>query len=668
MVIPEHLKDSPGLQFVVSQGWNWRGGDGGQIEIEKCPFCRKGDYKLYMAVMNPQEGTRDGLYFCHHGGCNATGNLRTLKEKLGLIIPGVESRKEWAESGKAKTPDALPDAVACHAALLGDPETLDYLINVRGFSQEIIDKQKLGIKEKVWFRKAGETKALVIPYLANGNTVYAKYRTIPPDEKDFVSPSGWEAPLYNEEIIKSGLKELLFVEGEADALSCLSNGINYVVGVPGANLRKAEWIDKLDQVEPEKIYILYDNDRPGQKGAQELATRIGIEKCLKIVLPPFEIEKDGNKVPGKDINEWFRAGHTLEEFEALKNNAQLFDVIGVASCTDALSNLEDELAGKEDLAPKYVTGWPSLNRLVGFEDGDVIDILAPEKVGKTTFGLNLIDHMVSSYGEDGIVICLEMTQLKLAKKWVAMVTGWQDKITTPGTEESKAQLESLKIACNTARQIMEGRVGDLYFAYPPIVKTPEDIFSLIRNCVRRYGVKWVMFDNIQLLCDNTLHNQGHRTIHLSQISKGFAKLAKDLQIKIIRILQPKRIEKGSMVSSNDTEGASHIAKDCDCTITLWRNPVGEMKQVAWDEDMTAGEEQAFEPKMKVSVALSRYSSGGWCKLFFDGERSQVREYTQSDILPGVSQNFNQIISQGTVPVNIPQDSTPTNVVPQEIPL
>lgn len=616
-----------------------------------------------MAVMNPEEGNRDGLFFCHAGSCGAQGNLRQLKEKLGLAVPFVESRRDWAESGGKTTPDDLPNVEQCHAALMGDPIALGYLLG-RGFSMEIIEKQKLGLKEKVWFRKAGEVTALVIPYLVNGNIVYAKYRTMPPAEKDFISPHGWDAPLYNEEIIQHGLTELLFVEGEADTLGCLSKGINYVVGVPGANVKKAAWIEKLDQVAPEKIYILYDNDKAGQKGAQELATRIGIEKCLKIVLPPFEVEIEGEKRAGKDINEWFRAGHTLEQFEELKKNAQLFDVIGVASWSDALSKLEDELAGKKDLAPKYLTGWSSLNRLVGFEDGDVVDILAPEKVGKTTFGLNLIDHMASAYGEDGLVICLEMTQARLARKWVAMITGFQDKVTTPGTPESKEQLEGLKKACVTAREVQQNRGADLYFAYPPIVKAPEDIFSLIRNCVRRYGIKWVMFDNVQLLCDNTLHNQNHRTVHLSQISKGFAKLAKDLQIKMIRILQPKRIEKGTLVSSNDTDGASQIAKDCDCTITLWRNPIGDMKKTEWDETYKVGEEISFEPKMKVTVALSRYSSGGWCKLYFDGERSQVREYTESDVR-GPVPDYNQILPQEpTTEAAVPMDTTEV-VIPQE---
>jgi hypothetical protein len=650
------------MQLVVSQGWDWEGPDGGQIKVKVCPFCKKGDSKFYMAVMNPEEGTRDGLYFCHHGSCGKTGNLRTLQEHLGLRVAGVESRSEWAGKSDRKADD-LPNIDVCHAALLGDASALDYLLNVRGFSEAIIKQQKLGLKEKVYFRQAGEVRALVIPYLVNGNAVFVKYRTLPPSPKDFVCPAGWEAPLYNGETLQEGMNEIVFVEGEADAIACMSVGIKNVVGVPGANVKKAAWIETLDKVAPEKIYILYDSDRAGQKGAQEIASRIGIDKCLRLVLPAFEVEVDGVKRPGKDVNEWFsKGGGTLEAFERLKEDAEFFDVTGVTSAGDALTQLEDELSGKVDLAPKYITQWASLNKLVGFEDGDVIDILAPEKVGKTTFGMNLMDHMASAYGEDGLIVCLEMTQARLARKWVAMVTGFEDFITQPGTPESKAQLEKLKAACVQARQLQQNRNADLYFAYPQMVKQPEDVFKLIRDCIRRYGVKWVMFDNLQLLCDNTLENKGHRTIHLSQISKGFAKLAKDHKIKLIRILQPRQIEDGHMVTARHTDGSSQIAKDCDAHITLWRSSTGEIKKSEWEKDNGAESDESFEPKMKVTVALSRYSSGGSRNLWFDGARSQVTEMPTS-VAP--KQQFNSIIATDTVPT---ESSAPTAHVPSEAPI
>ena len=340
--LPVGYGKSPALQLIISQGWNWDGpNSGGQVAIENCPFCLKSGGKFFIAVSSDAEleagTTRDSLYFCHK--CQATGNLRSLQEKLGLRIAGVESRSTW--SGKKDKPDALPEVEMCHAALLSDADVMDYLLNVRGFTKEIIERQKLGLKNKVYFRKAGETKALVLPYLSvEGNVTFAKYRTCPPAEKDFTCPSGHDAGLYNSPALHDECKEIIMVEGECDALSLMSHNIENVVGVPGAGTHKAAWIETLDKINP-KIYILFDSDKAGTKGAQALAARIGIERCLKITLP-----KDT-----KDINDFFTAGGTVEEFEKLKKQATLFDVNGVHSSKDAITQLEDELEWQSRLSP-----------------------------------------------------------------------------------------------------------------------------------------------------------------------------------------------------------------------------------------------------------------------------------------------------------------------------
>lgn len=636
--MPIGLEKSPAMRLVISQGWNFNPPTGGQVAVEKCPFCGKLDFKFYIAVANPEESTRDGLWFCHK--CQATGNLRTLQEKLGLRIAGVDSRSEWA--GRKEKIDDLPDATLCHAALLSDADAMDYLLNVRGFTKEIIERQKLGLKDKVYFHKAGETRALVIPYLSiEGNVTFAKYRTLPPAEKDFTCPSGYEAGLYNSPALSEDCKEIIFVEGEADCLALLSHGVENVVGVPGAGVKKHAWIETVDRVNP-VVYILFDSDQAGTKGAQELASRIGIEKCLKIVLPKST----------KDINEFFQKGGTVEQFEELKKRAVLFDVTGVMGTGGALQQLEDELNGKVDLAPTYVSPWPDLNKLVGYEAGDVIDIVAPEKVGKTTFGLNLLDHMVSTYHEDGLLICLEMTQARLARKWVSLVTGFEDNIATPGTPEAKERLEELKKCVAKAKYIQQNRSADLYFCYPQAISSPEDVFKLMRDCIRRYDVKWIMLDNIQRLCDDTLRNQAHRTVHLSQISKQLAKIAKDYKVKMVRILQPKRIEKGQIITTNDVDGSSQVAKDCDAMLTLWRKVVGEMKKSEYEEESIGFAEttQSFEPKTKLTVGLSRYSAGGSCYVFCDGARSQFRSYRDEEKaqLNANLQKFNHII--GGIPM------------------
>ena len=630
MAYPAEFQGSPAFQLVMSQGWEYREASSPNIEIEVCPYCKKDNYHLRMEIRGASDENkqRDGLHSCMV--CGKGGNIVTLRQHLGLSNPAIESTSNYGGAAGKKIED-MPDADALHEALLADEEALDYLINGRGFSREIVEKQKLGLTKR-YFRECGEVRALVYPYLVNQNAVFMHFRTLPDMKnpgkvpKAFSSLKGWDVPLYNGEVLKEGLTEVFFVEGEANCIAAMDHGVKDICGVPGANFKKADWIDTLDKIGIERIYICYDKDKVGQKAAQTLAARIGIEKCWKIVLPDFDVVTDeGKQRKGKDLNEWFvSGGGTAEAFQKLKEEAKLFDVDGVASSSDSVQEFYDDLLGN-GVTPKYETDWPTLNKVVGFDEGDVIDILAPEKVGKTTFGLNLMEHMVSKYGEDGVIICLEMTRARMAPKWICHMSGISDILAPKGTEEAEFLKAQFLDAIPKVQQVAAERKGTLYFCYPKY-STKEEIYDLIKDCIRRYGVKWVMLDNIQRMCDTTTTAKGsNRTEHLSQISKVTSQIAKDYNIQMVRILQPHRIMAGKMVSTDNVDGSSQIAKDCDCMITLHRNRKQELTQEQFDKLQHVESDGAFESGMVVTVGLSRYSQGGSTTLEYYGAQSTITE-------------------------------------------
>jgi hypothetical protein len=626
------VNGSTALQFVKSQGWEFTEEGQNEIRLLRCPYCKsesRTPFKMAVHGTGDENQKRDGLHHCHK--CGKSGRINDLREHLGLTVPGVESRKDW--SGGQKQIEELPDIEACHAALLADDDAMDYLMNGRGFSREIIEKTKLGIVEKRWFRETGEVKALVYPYLVNGNVVFAHFRTLPdmnhPGKvpKAFNSPKGWEPPLYNGEILKPGIKEVFFVEGEANCIAAMDHGVMDICGVPGANFKKAEWIETLDKLESlEKIYVCYDKDKVGQRAAQVLASRIGIERCWKMTLPDFEVTTDeGETRKGKDLNEWFTVGGgTAEEFEKLKEEAALFDVDGVASSTDAVQEFLEELLGK-GVEPKYRSQWPDLNKHVGFDPGDVIHILAAEKQGKTTFAMNLVEHMVETYGDDAVMICLEMTRAKLARKWICHKAQIADNIPN-SPEEAQALLQEFLTMIPQIQNHTSNREGDLYFCLPKY-KTTDDIYNLIRQVIRRYGVKWIILDNLQLLADTTPTPNGkNRTTHLSEISKTLTKMAKEFDVQIIVILQPHRVSEGKIVTSDNTDGSAAIAKDCDCNISINRKRLGSTNADEVEEMMGIEQSAAFDDKALISVGLSRYSAGGQSWLMYDGARSTFNDF------------------------------------------
>ena len=117
-------------------------------------------------------------------------------------------------------------------------------------------------------------------------------------------------------------------------------------------------------------------------------------------------------------------------------------------------------------------------------------------------------------------------------------------------------------------------------------------------------------------------------------------------VKLIRIVQPKQIDKDSVVTSRDVDGSSQIEKDCDAQVLLWRQSLAVKKISAYEAESKVNEEEEeiFSPKMKCTVSLSRYSGGGYCWMKFDGARSRVTTWTEEKP-QALQQNYNGILPQ-----------------------
>jgi KaiC/GvpD/RAD55 family RecA-like ATPase/5S rRNA maturation endonuclease (ribonuclease M5) len=590
--------ESRAKTYLERKAWTLKQSGVDQIAVEVCPLCQHDGFKFFM---NASGTDKDGLWDCKH--CGEHGNLASIKERLGDNADGLVSLQGMATASGGVPP--IPDVMVPARALHNNPnfaDVLDYLVAGRGFRVDVLEKMSIGAEENYG------KKWVVIPYFnKQGNVTYVKYRSVPPAKKEFRSTAGREVGLYNEAIIRNDMEEILFVEGESDTLACMSYGIADVVGLPGANVKKAAWITKIDAAVPKKIFLLYDNDKVGQTAARDMASKLGIEKCFNLCLPAFQT-KDGK--PGKDINEWFRSGHTLEEFETLKLNARPFDVNGVKPLVEVVEEIIIDIENHGTNKFELDTPWSSLNsKLGGANYGDVIGIIAEGKVGKTTMALNWLDYY-ATLGINSLMLCLEMPQKALVRKWVTHKMG---------VDDDKLIKENVQDALQVAKTMN----GDLLFGFTRAGKVDE-VFDIIRQAVRRYGVKVVAFDNLQFL----IRSIDHATQETSRVSKMFKELAMELNILVLLVVQPHRVREGEIVSARNANGSSAIEKDVDAMIALHRKRVAQIKADDFNGYLEADEN--FEPQLLVRVDLSRYASGGVCTLFIDGKKSTIREMGMDD--------------------------------------
>src|SRR5690606_1191767 len=129
---------------------------------------------------------------------------------------------------------------------------------------------------------------------------------------------GWQA-------IPENVREVVLTEGELDALSWAAYGYP-AMSVPygGGKGAKQQWIeseyDRLDRFE--RIYVSTDMDKAGDEAAEEIVSRLGRHRCLRV------------KLPLKDANECLMEGLPKADMDACIRNAVSLDPEGLRCASD----------------------------------------------------------------------------------------------------------------------------------------------------------------------------------------------------------------------------------------------------------------------------------------------------------------------------------------------
>lgn len=326
-----------------------------------CPFCspdrRKQNIKD-MTLTRKNDGAV--VYHCHH--CFENGSVQPRKEYKLSAVPSPTIINE---------PLAQPH--------------YDWL-NSRGISPATADKMKLFAAEK-YFQKIGKvTPAIGFPYFRRGSLVATKYRSI--SGKDFTQDMGGAHDFFGIDNVEIG-KPIIIVEGEMDALSAIEAGLNNVVSVPGgAPMKVAEpktddkrfaFIQNAQHVLDKAPYIVLatDQDQSGQALAEELARRIGKEKCR---IAKFD-KKDFNEVLTDD-------DPTLEDrpsniIKKIVEDAQPYPVAGLSPATnfaERLNSLYEKGTGKG-----VSTGYSSVDDIYTVAPSQLTVVTGYPSSGKSNF-------------------------------------------------------------------------------------------------------------------------------------------------------------------------------------------------------------------------------------------------------------------------------------------
>jgi len=321
-----------------------------------CPYCSAERRKSNQKDMTLTRKTDGAVVFhCHH--CQTSGSVQPQQERILSAVPNptIVSNK-------------LQDQ---HYAWLA----------TRGISPATADKMKLFASEKYFGKLGKSADAIGFPYYRKGALVAAKYRSFP--EKDFTQDSGGAHDFFGLDLVKKD-QPLIIVEGEIDCLSLMELGYENVVSVPsGAPIKVADgkvlpsedkkfaYVWNAREVLDSVPYVILatDQDTAGQALAEELARRIGKEKCR---LAKFE-KKDLNEVMLDDPT---KVGEVLA-------SAAPYPVSGISDAGtfyERLNELYTKGTGKG-----FSTGYQSVDEIYTVAPAQLTVVTGYPSSGKSNF-------------------------------------------------------------------------------------------------------------------------------------------------------------------------------------------------------------------------------------------------------------------------------------------
>jgi twinkle protein len=344
--------------------------DQARVACPECSYERKKYNQKDFDITAKADGWK---YHCHHckiGGFVPLNKTTTYRRAESNVIP-----MRTLDTTKLQT------------------QHYDFL-KTRGISERIADEMKLFPAEKYFQRLEKKTDAIGFPYFRNGQFVSAKYRSI--ESKDFTQDAGGAQDFFGIDKIDMSLP-VIIVEGEIDALTLLECGLKNVLSVPsGAPMKVSDgkvdasedkkfafvWnaVDVLNQVP--YVTIATDTDTAGQALAEELARRIGKDKCR---IAHFEY---------KDLNEAFLAKGKDVVLEIIER-AEPYPVAGLSSASKFADRLND-LWGK-GTGKGLSTGYSNVDEIYTIAQGQLTIVTGYPSCGKSNFVDQLMINLAKAH-------------------------------------------------------------------------------------------------------------------------------------------------------------------------------------------------------------------------------------------------------------------------------
>ena len=270
-----------------------------------------------------------------------------------------------------------------------DPNEATAYFKQRGISQLTIDECGVSAVNKYINVAGKEVMCVAFPYYdQEGKHTATKFRSV--NGKGFScegSPKGlWGIEKYVE-------GDVWITEGEIDAMSLVQAGIENAFSIPNGVPGKPSkgysedafaWLWSASEAikSAQRVIICGDNDEPGRACSEEIARRIGRDKCWRVVLP------EGMK----DVNEaLIKLGNA--NFRKLLDTVEPWPVSGLYDASHFYEDLKK--IRKEGLDKGVSTGYSGVDKIYRIGSGMLSVVTGNPSAGKSEF----VDQIMCNIAE-----------------------------------------------------------------------------------------------------------------------------------------------------------------------------------------------------------------------------------------------------------------------------
>jgi 5S rRNA maturation endonuclease (ribonuclease M5)/energy-coupling factor transporter ATP-binding protein EcfA2 len=278
----------------------------------------------------------------------------TEQEKLQNFLAKLNKvKKTGANQWKARCP-AHDDNVASLSVSLGQNKINFHCHTNTCIGVEILSAINLSWSD-IYFdddngRKKKESKT-VAEYIYTDENGQPLHKTLRTKNKDFYQQSyvkgkwqsglkGVKTLLYKLERVIEAIKNgqvVFIVEGEKDVDNLNKLGLTATCNAMGAGKWNKSYTKTLTGA---RVIIIPDNDRPGKKHAEDIASKLhGKAKSVKILQLPGLAKKE-------DVSDWINKGNTKEKLKQLRKDCQEWEPDTEGPGAENNNDNDDNLATK----------------------------------------------------------------------------------------------------------------------------------------------------------------------------------------------------------------------------------------------------------------------------------------------------------------------------------